>query len=332
MTLAEPLSTASGRHMVRSAVLAAPGRIELAEAPCPEPEPGEIRVRLEGCGVCGSNLEPWAGQPWFDYPFDPGAPGHEGWGEVDAVGPDVSGLEPGDRVATLGGRAFATHQVVAADQVVLLPRELEGRPFPGEPLGCALNIFERAGIGAGDHVAIVGIGFLGAVLTQLVVSEGARVIALSRRSYALEVAESAGAEQTVSTEDEQAAVTAVESWSGRGLCDVVIEATGKERPLNLAARLTRVRGRLVIAGYHQDGRRQVDMQLWNWRGLDVINAHERDPQQYLHGIRSAIAATVAGRIDPDPLITHVYPLESLDRALDQTRDRPAGFLKAVVTP
>ena len=37
--------------------------------------------------------------------------------------------------------------------------------------------------------------------------------------------------------------------------------------------LTRVRGRLVVAGYHQDGPRQVDMQLWNWRGLDVINAH-----------------------------------------------------------
>jgi threonine dehydrogenase-like Zn-dependent dehydrogenase len=107
---------------------------------------------------------------------------------------------------------------------------------------------------------------------------------------------------------------------------------GKQWPLDLAAELTRERGRLVVAGYHQDGPRQVNMWLWNWRGLDVINAHERDPKVYLRGIREAVEAVASGRLDPAPLYTHRYPLESLGEALDATRDRPDGFLKALVVP
>jgi threonine dehydrogenase-like Zn-dependent dehydrogenase len=316
---------------VTTAVLAAPGEIQVRDMGLEEPGPGEVRVRLEGCGVCGSNLEPWVGKPWFDYPFEPGSPGHEGWGLVDAVGAAVEGLAVGDRVATLGDHAYATHQVIAADQVVPLPPALDGVPFPGEPLGCVMNIFERARITAGDRVAIVGIGFMGALLTQLAVAEGARVVGISRRPYSREIASSLGAEVTISTEDADAAVKRVEDWSGGDLCDVVIEATGKQGPLSLAARLARGRGRLVIAGYHQDGPREVDMQLWNWRGLDVINSHEREPERYLDGIRRAIDAALDGRLDPAPLITHSFPLQELSVALDHTRDRPAGFLKAVVT-
>ena len=69
----------------------------------------------------------------------------------------------------------------------------------------------------------------------------------------------------------------VRELTGGTFCDRVIEAVGKQWPLDLAAELTREGGRLVIAGYHQDGPRQVNMQLWNWRGFDVVNAHERDP-------------------------------------------------------
>jgi D-arabinose 1-dehydrogenase-like Zn-dependent alcohol dehydrogenase len=77
----------------------------------PEPGPGEVRVRLEGCGVCASNLSPWGGQPWFQYPFAPGAPGHEGWGRVDAVGEGVTSVARGDRVAFLSGAAYAEYDV-----------------------------------------------------------------------------------------------------------------------------------------------------------------------------------------------------------------------------
>ena len=112
---------------------------------------------------------------------------------------------------------------------------------------------------------------------------------------------------------------------------MVIEAIGKQEPLALSAELTRERGRLIIAGYHQDGLRSVNMQLWNWRGLDVINAHERDPQMYTGGIRLAVEAVAGGALDPSPLYTHSFPLAHLGEALDATRDRPEGFLKALVT-
>src|SRR5207248_5809352 len=100
--------------------------------------------------------------------------------------------------------------------------------------------------------------------------------------------------------------------------------------LDLAAELTRERGRLIVAGYHQDGVRRVNMGLWNWRGLDVINAHERDAEIYIHGIRKAVQLVASGHLDPSPLYTHVFPLDRLDEALNATRDRPDGFLKALV--
>jgi threonine dehydrogenase-like Zn-dependent dehydrogenase len=73
------------------------------------------------------------------------------------------------------------------------------------------------------------------------------------------------------------------------------------------------------------------MQLWNWRGIDVVNAHERDPAIYIQGMREAVAAVMAGELDPEPLYTHSFPLVRLDEALDATRDRPDGFMKALVT-
>ncbi|MCA1553264.1 MAG: L-iditol 2-dehydrogenase, partial [Chloroflexi bacterium] len=119
--------------------------------------------------------------------------------------------------------------------------------------------------------------------------------------------------------------------AGRG-CDVVIEAVGLQEPLTLVGDLTRERGRLVIAGYHQDGTRQVNMQMWNWKGLDVINAHERDSHVYLDGIRAAIDVLARGALDPTPLYTHTLSLAELQRAFELMRDRPDGFFKALVVP
>jgi len=133
-------------------------------------------------------------------------------------------------------------------------------------------------------------------------------------------------------EDHGAIVSEVkELTDGKG-CEVVIEAVGKQWPLDLAAELVAERGRLVIAGYHQDGPRQVSMGMWNWKGLDVINAHERDPAAYMQGMREAVAEVESGHLDPFPLFTHSFPLERLGEALDITRDKPEGFVKAVVLP
>ena len=317
---------------MRAAVVTGPRQTVVEEVAIPEPGPGEVRVRIEGCGVCASNVVPWEGPEWMHFPTEPGGLGHESWGIVDAVGPAVGELAPGDRVVTLSQHAYAEYDVAEAGSVVRLPAALDGRPFPGEPLGCAMNILARAGIEPGQTVAIVGIGFLGALLTRLATDAGARVIAIARRPFALGIARSMGAAETVAMDDHWRIIEAVKALTEGRLCARVIEAVGKQWPLDLAAELTAERGRLVIAGYHQDGPRQVNMQQWNWRGLDVINAHERDPALYVQGMRAAVAAVAEGRLDPGPLYTHRYPLAELDAALAATRDRPEGFMKALIVP
>ena len=315
---------------MKAAVLTGPEQFAIERVPRPEPGAGEVRVRLEGCGVCASNLTPWEGPEWMHFPTSPGDLGHEGWGVIDAVGPGVDGLAPGDRVAALSYRAYAQADIARAEMVVKLPPELDGHPFPGEPLGCAFNIFRRSDVLQGQWVAIIGIGFLGAVLTKLASDAGARVIAISRREESLDLARRYGAAETVPMCEHQAIIGQVEQLTGGHLCDRVIECVGKQWPLDLAGELVAPGGRLIVAGYHQDGPRQVNMQTWNWKGIDVINAHERDPAVQLRGVREAVEAVASGRLDPAPLYTHRYPLERLGEALDATRDKPAGFVKALI--
>ena len=305
---------------MRAVALEAPGRLRVARFEAPEPGEGEVLVRVEGCGVCGSNVPAWEGRPWFSYPLAPGEPGHEGWGTVVGRGPDGRGPAPGTRVAFLSARAFAELDVARADSVVALPPALDGLPFPGEAVGCAVNVVRRSGTAAGETVAVVGVGFLGALVVALAANAGAHVTALGRRPFALRLARSLGAERVFSLDE-----------SPEEEFDCVVEATGVQAALDHASRLTRVRGRLVVAGYHQDGPRTVDMQLWNWRGLDVVNAHERDPRVYVEGMRGAVDAVASGRLDLRPLLTHSFPLERAGEAFEAARTRPDGFLKALVT-
>ena len=313
-----------------AAVIAGPEQVELVERPLPTPGRGQVRIRIEGCGVCASNVPVWQGRPWFDYPAEPGAPGHEAWGVIDAVGSDVQGLCESQRVACLSYHGFAEYDVADANAVVPLPESLGDVPLPGEPLGCAWNIFRRSDIRSGQPVAIVGIGFLGALLVQLASRAGAAVIAVSRRSGSLEFARRCGAAHTLALDDGDLAQR-LNEITGAGACPRVIEATGKQSGLDAASGLVGERGKLIVAGFHQDGDRRVDMQSWNWRGIDVINAHERDPGVYIDGMSAAIDEVAAGRLDVKPLLTHSYPLGALGDALRAADQRPDHFLKAYVS-
>ncbi len=280
---------------MRGVVLAGPGSSVVERVPLAEPEAGEVLVRVEGCGVCGSSLPVWEGRPWFRYPLPPGAPGHEAWGES----------QDGGRVAILTERGYAEWAVVPAGRVVPLPAALDGIPFPGEALACAANVFRRAEIRSGQSVAVVGVGFLGSALAQLCERAGAGVARIGRDTPAEELVER---------------------------CERVIEAAGTQAALDTASRLVAPGGRLVIAGFHQDGPRLVDLQSWNWRAIDVVNAHERDPQVYVEALRAAVRLAAAGDLDVEALVTHRFPLASLPAAFEAARTRPPGFVKAWVAP
>lgn len=318
---------------MRAAILGAPRRSDVVIVDTPTPAADQVLIRVEGCGVCGSNLPRWEGRPWFRYPAEPGQPGHEGWGRVVAVGSAVREVAVGDRVAFLSDRAFAEYDVAAATSLVVLPDSLAHEDVPGEPLGCVMNIWRRSAVGPGQTVAIIGLGFLGALLAQVASRAGARVIAISQRAFSRDLARRMGARETIDLGlPDDAIVKRVEALTEGAGCDCVIEVVGMQRPLDLATKLCRVRGRLVIAGFHQDGPRSVDMFLWNWRGLDVINAHERDPAVYVQGMRAAIDSWSSGQLDPRPLYTHRVPLERASEAFEALRTRPDGFVKAMVLP
>jgi threonine dehydrogenase-like Zn-dependent dehydrogenase len=311
--------------------ITAPKTVTLKQVPLPEPAADEVRIKLEGCGLCASNLPVWEGREWFNYPIEAGNPGHEGWGRIDALGKDVTGYSKGERVAAITYNAFAAYDITKASNLIRLPAELDGMPFPGEPLGCAMNIFDRSDIHSGQTVAIVGVGFLGAMLVQLAHHAGAKVIALSRKQSALELASKLGADEVIAMDDHYQIIEKVKQLTNGNFCERVIEAAGKQWPLDLAAELTGIRGKLIIAGYHQDGMRQVNMQLWNWRGMDVINAHERDSEEYLKGMRRAVDAVIEGRLNPQQLFTHIFDAENLQQAFELHKENPEGFVKALIT-
>ena len=315
---------------MRAAVLEGPRQVAVREVPPAPLAARKVRVQVEEAGLCGSDLALWEGRPWFRYPQAPGAPGHEAWGRVVAVGEGADGFRPDDLVTGLFHGALAEQVDAAPEELMAVPPALAKQGLLGEPLACAANAVARSGVQAGETVAVVGIGFQGALITALCAAAGARVLALSRRPFALRTALRHGAAAALAADAN--AVKAVEEHTRRQLCDRVFEVTGKQEPLDLATKLTKTRGTLVIAGYHQDGPRTVDLWLWNWRGLDVVNAHERDPRAYLAGMRRAAEAVVSGKVDPAPLYTHHFPLDEVAEAFRALEHRPDGFLKAVVRP
>lgn len=315
---------------MNAAVLEKPKSMRILNVKKPQPRNDEVILKLEGCGICGSNKSVWEGREWFNYPFEPGAPGHEGWGFIDSVGSEVANFKTGDRVAALSFHAFAEYDIANEKDLIPLPASLDNLPFPGEPLGCAMNIFNRADINKEHTVAIIGIGFLGALLTSLSKNAGAKIIAISKRDFSLQTAKAFGAHETIKMDDHWEIINKVKEITGGNMCGRTIECIGLQWPLDLAAELTQERGRLIVAGYHQDGLRQINMQLWNWKGIDVINAHERDSEVYKKGIENAVEEITSGRLNPQHLYTHFYNLKDINKAFGLFETRPAGFMKAII--
>jgi len=313
-----------------AAVLSKPRTFTLQQSPIPDVKDDEIKIKVEGCGICASSIPVWEGREWFQYPLEPGSPGHEGWGFVEATGDKINSIQVGDRVAFLSYHAYAEYDVAKEGSYVKLPQQLANIPFPGEPLGCAINIFNRSDISAGDTVAIVGIGFLGALLCQLAKQSGAKVIAISRREYSLDFAKKYGADEVIPLTSTWEVANKVGEITGNAFCSCVIEATGKQEGIDVATEVVGEYGKIIIAGYHQDGLRNVNMQKWNWKAIDVINAHERDPAKYLTGMQRAVDAVVQGIMDPHLLYTDILPLDAISNGFELTKKRPVGFMKALV--
>lgn len=312
---------------MRLAVLTGPGGFEIVEEPVPEIWPGDVLVRVSACGVCASELDMYRGVSQVSYPL---RPGHEISGVVERVGEGVAGLAPGDPVAVFGtARGYGEYVAVPAEHCIHageVPLDLA----LGEPLACAVNAVELAGIKLGDDVVIVGAGFMGQVIQRLVQLRGPRqVIVADTRDEALERAASSGATATVNVAEESLA-EAVGNLTGAA-ADVTIEITGTQAALEAIGDCTRMSGTLVIAGFHQGPPRQVPLADWNWKAFRIANAHFRDVATILGGMRAGMRLLTSGRISLEDLVTHRFPLVSIDEAFRTAIEKPEGFVKATVT-
>jgi alcohol dehydrogenase, propanol-preferring len=329
---------------MRAAVLASPGApLRLEQRPVPEPGPGEVRVRVEACGVCGSDVFLQKGG-FGEAVHWPVVPGHEASGIVDALGPGVTGVAPGDQVAlyyiavppgdpwAARGRPNISPRVTrmgvdvdgAFADYVLRPVEALIRPpapVPPEVLAVLtdavatpLHGLKRvARLEPGETLVVLGVGGLGSNAVQLGKAMGARVIAVTRSEAKLALARTLGADVTVAA-DEGDPVAAVRSLAGGHGADVVIQCVGSAAVDEQAIAMGGPGGRVVLIGSSLDHFRARAVDIF-WRELSVLGSRGFVPDD----IRDAIALYLDGTLRVDHLVDTIRPLEEADAALEDLK-------------
>jgi threonine dehydrogenase-like Zn-dependent dehydrogenase len=309
------------------AVLQAPERFEIEEAPTPRPGAGEVLIDVAACGVCASELETWTGR---SSPQLPMYLGHEVSGTVAEVGPDVVGLAVGDPVGVwVTARGFA-EQVVAKAEHCLPAGDVPLDTVLAEPLACAVNAVELADVRLSDDIVLIGAGFMGHLAQQLAQLRGPRnVIVADTRRDALARARSLGATHTVEVGKDSLADVVTEVTGG-ALADVCFECTGTQGGLDTIGEVTRMSGRVALVGFHQGAPRAVPLGWWNWMAYDIRNAHFRDEATIMRGMTVGMRLLRSGQLTLAPHITHRFDLSDINKAFEVAVSKPAGFVKATV--
>lgn len=322
--------------------------------PIPEPGPGEVRVRVEACGVCGSDHFLQAGGFGAKVPF-PIIPGHEAAGRVDAVGEGVRDWSIGDQAALyyitvpLGdpwaavGRPnispYVRRMGVDVDgafaEYVLRPAEALVRPpapVPPEVLAVLtdavatpLHGLKRvAHLAPGETLVVLGVGGLGSSAVQLGKAFGARVIAVTRSAAKQALARRLGADEVVAAAEVDP-VAAVRSLTGGHGADVVVQLAPDARADEQAIAMGGPGGRVVLIGGALDPFSVRAAEIF-WRELSVLGSRGFVPDD----IRDAIDLYLDGTLEVSHLVDRVRPLAEANEALD---DLVAGrILRSVLVP
>ncbi|MGY2704433.1 zinc-binding dehydrogenase [Nocardioides sp. HB32] len=300
----------------------------IEEAPIPSIRPDEVLVRVVVSGVCASELEPWVeGPPAGEVRY----PGHEVSGVVASVGEEVTSLVLGDRVGVwVTERGFAEYVAVRAAYCFPAgdgPLDLA----LAEPIACSVNAVEAADVRLGDDVLVIGAGFMGNLVQRLAALRGPRrLIVADARADALERARKLGATHVVDVTRESLPDVVRTLTDGRG-ADITFECTGTQSALTTCGDTTRMSGTIAIVGYHQGAERSLPLAYWNWMAFRIVNAHFRDLAVILRGMSVGMRLLSSGVLSMEGLVTHRFPLERIDEAFATLRDKPDGFVKAVIT-
>jgi len=310
---------------VRAARLYAPGDLRIEDVPKPEPGPGDVLVQIEVALTDGTDLKTFRrGHPLLLR--DPPAPfGHEFCGLVDgrrvvaansAPCGACDGCARGEQcreLVFLAG-AYADWLVVPERIAAVNLHEVPAGLAPEvaamvEPLACCLRGVERAGIEAGDAVAILGAGPIGLMLAACVADAGGWPVIVGGREERRALVDEFGAE----------------AGDGRG-ADVVIEAAGSEQAWSDAVELVRPGGTVVLfGGLPRDARPPVDAYRLHYEELTIRGSFHHTPAT----VRAALGFLASGAYPWERLVTHRVSLEALPALL---ADPPRDLLKAAVVP
>jgi 2-desacetyl-2-hydroxyethyl bacteriochlorophyllide A dehydrogenase len=321
-----------------AAVLRGPRDVALEERPSLAPGPGDVIVRVEGAGLCGTDYRIWTGDRPVAYPR---VMGHELVGRVLAVGRGVRGLEPGRKVAVEpnyscgrcalcaeGNRNLCLSRTAVgidvdggfAEEVALpaaccwpAPEGIGDEPLLlTEPLAVVVRAIGRGRPAAGETAAVLGVGALGLLAVQVLKARGLRVLAVSRSSRRLGLARDLGAD-AVTTTEAGADLAAAQALSGREGADLVVETAGTAPAVGQAVELCRPGGRVVLTGLPHEPS-QVDFFQVVRREISILGS-----MIYQDEFPEAMRLLASGAVLAGRVLTHRFPLDRIQEAFEAHR-------------
>lgn len=319
----------------------AAGQTRILELPRPEPGPGEVLLKMEYVGFCGTDLSTFRGKnAMVQFPR---IPGHEIAASVVAAGPGVSGFKPGDAVTvmpytscgtcascrrgrpnacehnqTLGVQrdgAMAEYLCVPQDKVI---------PCPGvglreialiEPMCIGTHAVDRGRVTASDTVMVIGCGMVGLGAVVAAVSRGATVIAADMDDEKLALARTLGAKYVYNSSA---------PWEGLPDPDVVIEAVGAPATYRLAIERVAFTGRVVCIGYAA-GDVPLTTAHFVKKELDIMGSRNATPEDFI-----AVRDFIAGGAKVEPFISSVIAPEQAQSALEAWSAAPGKVFRILV--
>ncbi|MBP1326804.1 2-desacetyl-2-hydroxyethyl bacteriochlorophyllide A dehydrogenase [Leucobacter exalbidus] len=333
----------------RAAQYIGDGDMRVVDQPVPTPGPGQVRIKVAFCGICGTDLHILHGN--MDSRVEtPQAIGHEMSGTIDAVGEGVTALAPGAGVTVMPldwcgtcPACEAGHQHIcqnldfvgiettgAMQQFWVVPESLvvplpEGLALDHaaliEPLAVAAHDVRRSRLTAGETAVIVGGGPIGQLISLVAQGTGARVILAEPNADRRAFAERNGAQVVNPVEENLAAI--VEAETGGAGADVVFEVAGIAATALEAPRLARTRGRVVMVAIHAQPV-PIDLHRVFWRELELIGARVYEREDF----ERAIELLASGHVPADELITRKVPLAETKTAFNDLTD--ARALKVLI--
>lgn len=308
-------------------------KLEIMEHEVPEPGYGEVMVKTKACGLCC-----W--DSWLYRGVNAPGPmpyiiGHGGVGIVEKAGPGVVSLKAGDKVfAGDGGDMMCEYFTVPENAVVKLPDDTKDWARAViEPNCCVVNLLDITYIRPGDHVVLVGAGYMGLLCLQGIMngSSAGRVTVFELREDRRKMAEEYHPCEVLDPESQEGKKV-IEEIKAKGGADICIDFGASDSGFHLADSMTKEAGKLIIGSFHR-GKVEFDGTKWHLGGLTVYNLAPMSNRHWREILPRTYELIKRGVYDPAKYMTHTaYYLdaEGLETLFQRSVDKKDGYIKGAV--